>query len=435
MAYKKKGKKKGDNNELWRDWCQELKGFQESDLDQREQAREADMFLLDKDGQWEDDIARNLDAQGRPRYTFDKVTPALETIMADIEDMDFGSNVKPAGGTATKEIALTYDGMIRGIQNMSKTEEAYRKVARRIIRRGFDAMIVKSKYMDEWSFEQDLVVESVPNAINRVWVSNTSTDESSADSDVAYVLTSMEPAAYKKQWPEGSGISVDDMSFDSNDFSDYEPEVITIGERYYPEERMVEVAQLSNGDVVELNDDWEKIKDEKAALGITVVNDANGEPKVKRVKGFTWYHCVFDGGGILEEARKTVFKTNPVVTFYGNHEILGQSSKVTYSGFVLKQMDAQRVHNYAKSREIEEGALSPRGKYWMTRKQAKNHTTQLSKMNTSADPVQFFNPDPEMPGPPQYVPGSQINPHLANLGNQMGVDIREQGSITAAMQG
>ena len=34
-----KKKKKADKEGLWNNWCQELKGFQESDLDQREQAR------------------------------------------------------------------------------------------------------------------------------------------------------------------------------------------------------------------------------------------------------------------------------------------------------------------------------------------------------------------------------------------------------------
>lgn len=427
--------KKKKSGEEFRDWMQELKDFQESDLDQREQARESDRFVLDKDGQWEDHIAKQLDAQKRPRYTFDKVTPVIETIMADIEDMDFGANVKAAGGTANKETALTYDGMIRSIQNASNTEHSYRNVARRIIRRGFDAMIVKARYADEWSFDQDLFVESIPNAVNRVWTANTISSPDSSDSDVAYVLTSMEPAAYKKAWPKGSGVSVDDGSRGNDDWDDYEPEVITIAERYYPQETPIQVAQLTNGDVVELDEKWDKIKDEKAAQNITIAKDADGEERIKTVNGFVWYHCVFDGGGILEEPRKTVFKTNPVVTFYGNFEILGQSSKVTYSGITLKQMDAQRVHNYAKSREIEEGALSARAKYWMTKAQAKGHTTQLSKMNTSADPVQFFNPDPEMPGYPQFSGGPQINPHLANMGNQMGLDIREQANVTAAMQG
>mgnify|MGYP003651395849 CR=1 FL=1 len=60
------------NNEFL-NWIQELGEFQESDLDQRQQARESDRFLLDKDGQWEESVSRALDSQKRPRYTFDQV--------------------------------------------------------------------------------------------------------------------------------------------------------------------------------------------------------------------------------------------------------------------------------------------------------------------------------------------------------------------------
>ena len=426
MAYKKKEKKNSDDD-LYLDWMQELKKFQESDLDQREQSREADRFLLDKDGQWEDAIRRQLDSQQRPRYTFDKITPVIESMMADIEDMDFGCTVKPEGGQANKDVALTLEGMIRTIQNMSKSDSLFRNSCRRIMRRGFDAWMVKAKYKDAWSFEQDLFIVPITNAINRVWTSNTSENADSSDSEVAYVLTSLSPEDYKAQFPDGKGVSVDDADIDEH-WDEYRPEVITIGERYYRKENKIEVAQLSNGEVVELNEEFDKIKDEMAASGVSVV-------KTKTIQDYTWCHRTFDGGGLLTEERETVFKTNPVVTVYGNYEHLGQNSKITYSGMVLKEMDAQRVHNYAKSREIEEGALAPRAKWMMTKKQGKGHERQIARMNVSADPVQFWNPDPEAGTPPYRAGGAEINPHLANLGNQMAVDIKEQAGVFSAMQG
>ena len=76
------------------------------------------------------------------------------------------------------------------------------------MRRGFDAWIVKSKFRDPWSFEQDLVVEPIKNAINRVWVSGS--EEDASDSDVGYVLSALSPKEYKEQFPEGEGISIDD---------------------------------------------------------------------------------------------------------------------------------------------------------------------------------------------------------------------------------
>lgn len=417
---------KDDN--LYRSWHQQLKDDQESDTDQRDQARESDCFLLDKDGQWEDKVARNLDSQQRPRYTFDKVTPVLESIMADIEDMDFGVNVKPLAGKENKAIAETFEGLIRTIEADSDATDIYRDAARREIRRGFDAVIVKSYYRDEWSFDKDLCIESIPNAINRVWFPNSSSKQDGSDNEYANVLTSMSPNDYKDQFPDGKAISIDDGDdkFRSSNES-YQPEVITICERYYKKSNKIDVGQLSNGDVIELNDENQSIIDDYAKQGVTV-------KKIKRVDNWKVYHRIYDGGGFLTDEAETPFKSIPVVPVYGNFEITGTNSKVTYSGMVLKQMDAQRVHNYAKSREIEEGALAPRAKFWMTKKQAKGNEKQLAKMNTSADPVQFYNPDADAPAP-YHSGANQVHPHLSSLGMQMGTDMKEQAGVFDAMQG
>lgn len=417
---------KQTEKEQWLSWQQELKTFQEGDLDQRQQSREADRFLLDKDGQWEENVKRNLDSQKRPRYTFDQVTPVLEDIMADIEDMDFGAVVKPSAGEATKALALVYEGMIRSIEADSNATDIYRNACRRNIRRGFDAWIVRNKYKDNYSFEQDLVIEKVTNAINRVWSKPTSEEEDNSDCDVTYVLTSLTPEAYKEKWPKGKAISVDDMDLGEH-WDEYKPEVITVAERFYRKEIKKEIAQLTNGDVIEVNDDFEKVTDELAMKGVSVV-------KNKKVKDFIFFHRVFDGGGMLSEERETVFDTNPVVTIYGNYEHMGESSKKFYSGIVMKEMDYQRVFNYAKSREVEEGALAPREKTWMTKKQAKGHEKQLAAMNVSADPVQFYNADPETPQP-YKTPPSQINPHLSKLSEDMAMGIRVTANVNDAMRG
>ena len=415
-----------DNNEHT-GWIQQLGEYQESDLDQRQQAREADRFILDKDGQWEESVARNIDSQKRPRYTFDHTTPIIESIMSDVEDMEFGSNVKPASGEATKEVALTYEGMVRSIEAESKADTVYRNACRRILRRGFDAWIVKAKFKDEWSFEQDLFVEAIPNAINRVWVSNTSSEPDSSDSDAAYVLTSVSPEKYKEQFPDGKGISVDDADLGEH-WDQYRPDVITFGERYYKKESTKTVCQLSNGEVVEKNEEFEKVVDEYANQGITVVRE-------KKVKDYKIYHRFFDGGGMLSEERETVFKQMPVVTVYGNHELLGESSKITYSGLVLKMMDYQRVFNYGKSREIEEGALAPRKKLVMTKTMARGHEKQIAALNVSSDPVLFVNPDQEFPQGIQELGGSQINPHLTNISNDMAMGMRTTANVSEAMEG
>jgi hypothetical protein len=412
--------------ELHLSWLQELSDAQEADRDMREQARDSDSFLLDKDGQWEDDVSRVLDSQKRPRYTFDQVTPAIEILMADIEDMDFASNIRPHGGQANKDDALVFEGMIRTIENESNASDMYRQAVRRLMRRGFDAWCVKSDYSDSESFDQDLIIKQIPNAINRVWVDPTAKEEDSSDSEYSYILTSLSPVKYKEQFPDGDMVSVEAGDFDDT-WEEYQPEVVVVGERYYKKQVDKEIAQMSNGEVIELTEDSQKIIDELALAGITIT-------RTKTAKVDVFYHRFFDGGGFLSKERQTIFKSNPVVTVYGNFELIGEASKRTYSGVVQKLMDYQRVLNYSKSREIEEGALAPREKLLMTKKQAKGNEKQLASMNVSADPVLFYNPDGEAPQP-YKLGGAQVNPHLTTTANDMSAGIQISSGINNAMSG
>ena len=185
---------------------------------------------------------------------------------------------------------------------------------------------------------------------------------------------------------------------------------------------------MSNGEIVEKDESFEKVVDEYAAQGVTVIRE-------KKVKDFKIYHRFFDGGGMLSEERETVFRTLPIVTVYGNYELLGENSKITYSGITLKEMDYQRVFNYAKSREIEEGALAPRKKLVMTKKMAKGNEAQLAALNVSADPVLFVTPDPDWTAGVQEIGGAQVNPNLANLANDMAMGMQVTGGTNNAMNG
>jgi DNA-binding protein len=92
--------------------------------------------------------------------------------------------------------------------------------------------------------------------------------------------------------------------------------------------------------------------------------------------------------------------------------------------------------NYSMSREIEEGALAPRAKYWMTQAQAAGHESKLSTLNTNSDPVQFYNFDPEAPmAIPQQQGGAKINSGLRSISESMRQIIGQSAGMFAANMG
>lgn len=399
-----------------------LQNAQEAEWDQREIARECMIFITKRDGMWEPFWWSNN--MGKPRYSFDMTSPIVDQVMAGIERSSFDIRVSPAGGGSTKETALVYDGLIRTIENISGARNIYQYSARNMGVMGFDAWRIVHDYADKDSFEQDLMLEWIPNAIDRVWFDPAAQKQDRSDAEWCVVLHAVSKSEYDKRWPKGSGMSVSEGR-DANAYYE-KAEVVIIGELLYYKSEERELVLMNNGAVYEVDDKFKAVSDELAALGIT---------ELRRRKSDKRKVCsrMFDGLDWLDESVETVFDQLPVIPVYGNFKLF--EDKTLYSGIVEKLLDPQRVLNYSVSREIEEGALAPRAKYWMTQKQAAGHERKLSSLNTNSDPVQFFNPDPEFPGVPQQQGGAQINPGLRNISETMRQMIGQTAGMFAANMG
>jgi len=399
-----------------------LKEAQEADSDLRENAREAHHFVDKRDGQWEANIfAQNAD---KPRYTFDFTNPIIDQIAGEMEQADFDIKVSPAGGEATKDLAQTLDGLIRNIENISNATHVFNHSGRMMVTSGQDGWRVVQEFVNSDSFDQDLVIKKVSNFLDRVWFDPSSELQDRSDSRYCFVLTAFSQDEYNKKWPKGSEMGLTEDRQGNVYFN--KAKQIMVGEFYYIKVEERELVLMSNSQVLEVNDDFEKVQDELQAQGITEVRRRKRQKNVAFVRQF-------DANDWLNEAQETVFEFVPVIPSYGNFKI--SENKVLYWGVVEKAMDFQRVFNYAKSREIEEGSLAPRAKYWMTPKQMKDHKDELATLNTNSDPVQLYNADEQAPGAPQQQGGAAINPGLVSISQSMQDGLQRSAGFVAPSMG
>ena len=399
-----------------------LQDSQEAETDMRSQARNAQLFVNKRDGQWEPEFWESND--NKPRYTFDLTSPIVDQVSGALDMANFSIKVSPAGGEATEETADILSGLIRNIENLSYATDIYSAAGRNMVTAGIDGWRVVHKYVDSDSFDQDLVIEPIHNYVDRVWFDVSSEKRDRSDARFAFVLSGLSPKDYKKQYPKGSGQSVSEDRFATAYFN--KPDLIMVGEYYYIEQEKSDLIMMSSGQVLEDNEDFNTIKDELEAMGVTEVK------RRTRMKD-TVYVRKFDAQDWLGSKQKTVFSMIPVIPTYGNFRNV--EDKTIYFGVVEKLYDPQRVLNYSLSREIEEGALAPRAKYWMTPKQASGHEDELSTMNTNTDPVQFFNVDEASPGIPQQNGGAQINPGLSRVSEGMRTMIGQSAGLFASNMG
>lgn len=407
------------------DWMlQKLKEAQEADHDNREKARQASAFVDERTGQWEEKWYN--DCAGKPRYTFDLTSPIVDQVQSVLMKADFTVKVLPGSGDASKECAEVYDGLVRNIEAISNAREVYSKAGKGMAKKGLDGWLITQRYVDGDSFDQDLVIEWVPDWINSVWFSP-HTEQDASDADMAWRLVGMTPEDFKARYPDQTvNSSVGTDRTETRYY--YRPDLIMVGQYWYKKEEPRELVLMTNGRVYEVNDEFKAVADDLALLGVT-------EQARRKRKKVCVYSRMFSEDGWLGEPQKTVFENwIPLVPLYANFDVV-EEGKIIYYGAVEKLIDPQQVFNYSLSREIEEGALAPRAKYWMTPKQAAGHKDTLETLNTNSDPIQLFNVDPELPGAPQQIGGAQINPGLARISEAMQSIIGASAGMFAANMG
>lgn len=394
----------------------------EANEDMREMCRDSDDFINKKDGQWEDHLQQKM--SGRPRYTFDKVNPAIDQVVGEIRQNDFTLRVSPAGDGADKKTAQTLDGLIRNIVNVSAGELIFDDAAEQMIGIGCSGFEVVNDYVDSDSFNQDLIIKPLHDFHNRVFYDPNSKLADRSDAGWVMVLEEVTKDEYKKLWPKGSEMSIGKDS--SSESYQHKPESVTIGRLLYKKQEKKTIIKMSDGTVTELTPEIESVLDELAEAGITIVDQR--ERKVDIV-----HQRYLDGADWLDDEEETVFRYLPIISLYANFRL--SDGKVIYRSLTQFAMDAQRGYNYARSKQVEEVALAPKPKFWMTSNQAKGHTDKLRTLNTNADPVQFYEYDPNVPNPPVLSGGAVVNQGLAMVTAESKADINESLGLFGSSMG
>lgn len=398
-----------------------IRDAQGTQRDMRTAVREAHHFVDKRDGQWEPDIITRM--RGKPRYTDDRTNPIVNQIAGELENAEFSIKVKPAGGDATKYMALVRDGLIRNIRNLSNADYTFSQAGRKMVKGGLSGWLISHDYYDHDSFDQDLLIEPIHDFHERVWLDPDDLTQDGSDAKWGVVLHHVGKDQYQDRFPNGTMKSLGNDQWNQAYY--YKPESITIGHMYYIEETPAELLLMSDGRVLRANEATEQVLDELEAQGITI--EDTREVMQKR--------CMFrmlDAGGWLSEPEETVFDCVPIVPVYGNFEVT--EGKILYRGAVEKLMDMQRVHNYAISRYVEEVALAPRKKIFMTPEQAKGHEESIKTMNTNMNPVQFYNNDGESP-PPFEGGAPNVNAQVQTLIQQTDDSIARTAGLFAANMG
>ena len=393
-----------------------------AEVDQRDLSIEDTRFVNVEGSQW-DDFASNQ-RQNRPRYEVNKIALPRNQIIGDFLQMNVGAKVRPYSGGATKELADTFNGLIRHIEVNSDFDKIKHQAFADLTDGGYGAWYVTTEFTDDDSFEQDVKLKFIPSPASSVYFDPVAIDPQKKDAKYCFVVTDMARKEFEKRWPNSGMTDMEQMfrPVDNSQNNWYSKETVRVADYWLKVPVRKEIAKLSNNTVVEVNDDLVTVMDELAAQGITIATDGNGNPLRRSVMTHKVVHYKMSGSEILEGPHEWAGKYIPVVPVYGFSKWI--NGKHFWRGIVRFAKDAQRVYNYATSNAIEVAALSPKDPYWLTPTQAKGHEKQLREFNVKNSPFMLYNHDPVNPGPPTRTGAPAVQQALITQVQQADMDIQ-----------
>lgn len=384
----------------------------EAEEENRRLALEDLKFVDEDDGQWTDD--QRAKRKGRPCMTFDRTSAAVDQVVGDMLQNRPGIKVRPMED-GDDEVAEIYTGLIRGIEAQSNAKRAYKTGFKFAARCGYGVWRVRHDYACDDSFDQDLLIEPVPNPF-AVLFDPDSTNPMRDDGRFCFVFDDMNKEAFEEAYPKAQSGQREDFQGTGNDREWFGKDYVRVAEYYRKVPVKRRLYLLSDGSTVDA-DEFDPIADEMEAEGITIKRERSVDShKIEYYK--------LTGAEVLEEVEYTG-KFFPVVPVWGKQIVV--DGKFLYRGLVRKAKDSQRLFNYELNSHAEVVSMQGKAPYLATPNMIKGFEKNWQSINTSSDPVLPYNLDngvgPRREMPPQASQGmlAMINLAADNIKSTTGI--------------
>lgn len=364
-----------------------------SDRDNRERSQDDLRFLVGD--QWPDDVKADREKDGKPCLTFNSLPQFTRRVTSQIRAMNPAVRVIPADGAASEDTAEIMSGMIRQIEYECDGSSVYERAGELAAACGIGWFRVRADYVDEMSFDQEAILESIHNPFS-VFCDPQARNPDRSDAKHVFIAEDMLVEDFKEAYPKARVI---DATTDHHmlGLSNWlHGERITVAEYYWIEEKEATIGLMRDGRVVE---------NPVAALDI-VKKRKTTVPAVKWAK--------ITGAEVLEGPLDIPCRHIPVIAVTGEEWPLGE---VLYRSSVIRfAKDAQQLYNMSRTANAEVIALQSKAPYLVTAKQVEGLEEIWAQANSANRPYLPYNADPLAPGRPQReMPPVPSQAHMAEI--------------------
>lgn len=297
--------------------------------------------------QYSQEILNLRKGQNLPCLTINRIPKTLGIITNEYRQQKPSPQIDPNGDGASTDTAQIFEGIIRHIDNLSDAEIARDTAFEHMATGGFGFYRIRTKYMDDDSFDQELCVEAIENPFAVYWDPYCSLlypDRANG----AFIIDDPSPDEYKVQYPNSdlaansailSGIGTAPPGW----INKGQNPSIRVAEHFFIKQDKTKLYLLKDGTIAK----------EKPENGNLVARDRDViSRKVKWIK--------INAVEILDET-DWLGQWIPIIPMFGDTSKI--NGKLRIIGLVRDAKDPQRSYNYWISRAAQACQVAPNAPY------------------------------------------------------------------------
>lgn len=337
--------------------------------------------------QWPSDVRRNRELDAVPTLTINMVRQFVLNVVNDGRQHKSDIKIDPVSDKATYEGAQVMTGIIKYIEALSRATDAYDVGILHQVQMGVGYWRVMTRYTNEWSLDQDLVIEPIPDPFS-VLIDPDARQKSKRDMAFAFIYEDVPKKTFEQRYPEFKNISDHTGITLSTDWKD--DKHVRVAEYYRRKPlryTLVAVVDEQTHQIKTYRSDeqpkkiWEKL-----------IELPDARTRVVETYEVEWYKIV--GNTIVDRRTHAtgdlwVGTTIPLVAIMGEESVV--EGQYDCRGHVRFLKDPGRMYNYWSSAAVEQVALQTKTPWIAPARAIEGYTEIWGTANTVNHSILPYN--------------------------------------------
>lgn len=287
--------------------------------------------------------------QKRPTYEFNVLEPYISRLLGEFSIVNPQFKLLPCNDDAKNISTIdTVSSIIRAILYKSQSDSIDNEIYKDMLGGGFSAMRLVTKYRNESSFDQDILIERVYDPC-KVGFDPQARMPHKGDGRYCYEIIPLSEEDFIEKYPDADirniKSSIEGIKWRYSD--NFGNRFINVCEYFEVETKNIKLHLMGANEVMGIPDNTTFTDDELKALtdaispGSPLIPPVPKQSEMREVKKYYRYRLT--GGMFLESRKLTDFSFLPIFFFDGNSFF--SDDKQTTRSYVYQAKDAQRAKN------------------------------------------------------------------------------------------